>query len=613
MLNNPYQNRKFIVAAILIVVILIYIVRFFSLQVIRGEEFGSIAGRNARLYKTLHPPRGMIFDRNGELLVYNKPAYDVMVITRGIQNLDTLEFCRILGIDREFFDTRMNEIRDRRRNRGFSPHTPQVFMTQLSVRDIAGFKQSSFKFPGFYIQSRTLREYAFPNAAHVLGSIGEVSQRQIDADSHYRRGDFAGQSGIESTYERILRGEKGVEILLRDARGRIKGSFQDGRYDVAPRAGEDITLTIDIHLQQLGERLMNGKIGSIVAIEPSTGEILAMVSNPTFDPSLLVGRARSRNFIELRDDPTKPLLNRAVQARYAPGSTFKMIQALIGLEMGGITEHSRFLCHGTDSRPIRCTHFHQTPTDVYVAIQQSCNPFFWATFRNTLELHGYGARNATFKNTYTTWASKVKSFGLGPRIPNTDIFEQRDGFIPNEEFFNRRFGPTGWRATTIRSLAIGQGEILTTPLQMANFTAAIANKGYFITPHLRRTGLAEWERHETAVDSRHFPAAIEGMRRMMVYTGSGSRLRVPGVQVAGKTGTTQNPHGENHSMFVAFAPLENPQIAIAVVVENSGFGAHFALPIASLMIEQYILGKIGRTDLLERTINTITNPDVVRR
>jgi len=612
MLSNPYQNRKFVMAAIIIVVILIYIVRFFLLQIVETQH-GEQARRNALLHRTLHAPRGMIFDRNGELLVYNKPAYDIMVVTRGIQNLDTLEFCRLLGIDREFFDTRMSEIRDRRRNRGFSPHTPQLFMTQLSAKDIAGFKQASFRFPGFHIQKRTLREYTFPNAAHVLGSIGEVSQRQIDADSYYRRGDFAGQDGIEFTYERILRGERGVEILLRDARGRIKGRYRDGERDIAPRAGENITLTIDIKLQQLGERLMNGKIGSIVAIEPSTGEILAMVSNPTFDPSLLVGRARSRNFIELRDDPTRPLFNRAVQARYSPGSTFKMVQALIGLEMGAITAHSRFLCHGTDSRPIRCSHFHQTPTDVYVAIQQSCNPFFWATFRNTLELHGYGMRNAIFKNTYSTWASKVKSFGLGPRIPNTDIFQQMDGFIPNEEFFDRRFGSTGWRAMTIRSLAIGQGEILTTPLQMANFTAAIANGGYFITPHLRKTDSHTWERHETAIDSRHFPVAIEGMRRMMVYTGSGSRLRVPGIEMAGKTGTTQNPHGRNHSMFVAFAPLENPQIAIAVVVENSGFGATYALPIASLMIEQYIFGEVRRTDLLEKTENTITNPNVVRR
>ena len=608
MLSNPHQNRKFVIAAVFIGVILLFIAQFFRLQVL-DDEFETAARNNALLRRTLHAPRGMIFDRNGTLLVYNKPAYDITVVMRRLQ-VDTLELCRVLGIDREFFEMRMDEIR---RRRGFSWRTPQVFMSQLTAQDVAAFKELRYRFPGFDIQNRELREYAFPNAAHILGNIGEVSPRQLEADNFYRRGDFAGQAGIEYTYERLLRGERGVEVLLRDAHGRIQGRYRNGAEDRPPVAGEDITITIDIALQKLGERLLNGMIGSIVAIKPQTGEILAMVSNPTFDPSLLVGRERGRNFRELAEDPTRPLFNRAVQAQYSPGSTFKMIQAAVALEMGGIRAGTTFICHGRESRPIRCTHSHQTPTDVYVAIQQSCNPFFWGTFRNTLELEGYGVGNANFIRTFNTWASKVRSFGLGDRFENTDIFQQSAGFIPTEEFFDRRFGPRGWRAMTIRSLAIGQGEILTTPLQMANFTAVLANRGWFITPHLRKTEQSVLQRNYAEISPEHFIPVVEGMRRMMTHTGGGIRNQVPGVPIAGKTGTTQNPHGENHSMWVGFAPLNDPQIAIAVVVENSGFGATFALPIATLMIEQYILGEVRRTELLNRMENWITNPDVVRR
>lgn len=609
MINDPYQNRKYVISAIIVGVILLYIMRLFSLQVLE-TKYKEGAESNALLYKTLYAPRGLIYDRNGELLVYNKPAYDITVIMREVQNLDTLEFCQTLGITKEYFDTRIADVKNKRKNLGYSSYTPQLFMSQLDMKDVANFQQSSYKFPGFYIQNRTLREYSYPNAAHVLGSIGEVSRQQIESDKYYKQGDYAGRDGIEYVYEKDLRGEKGTEILLRDARGRIKGKYDNGEKDIAPKSGDNITLTLDIELQRLGERLLSGKIGSVVAIEPNTGEILAMVSNPTFDPSLLVGRERSKNYSELANDATKPLLNRATQAQYSPGSTFKTIQALICQDMDGINERTLFSCNGQDSKPIKCTHWHKTPANIYDAIEQSCNPYFWNAFRSTLELNGYGEKNELFKKTYKTWEEKVRSFGFGSKIPDTDIYEQMGGYLPTESYYARYYGETGWRALTIRSLSIGQGEILVTPLQLANAVAAIANEGYYVTPHLRKTDSLALKVHQVEVESKYFPIVKEGMRRMIENTSSGRAYKVPEVVMGGKTGTVQNPHGEDHSLFIGFAPLDNPQIAIAVVVENAGFGATWAMPIANLMIEQYLFNTVKRTYLLNRIENTVINQDV---
>ncbi len=611
MINDAYQNRKYVLAAIMLVVILIYVFRLFSLQILESK-YKEGAESNALLKQTLYAPRGLIFDRNGKLMVYNKSAYDIMVIMREVQQLDTLGFCEILGIDKEYFDTRMSEIKDRRKNLGYSSYTPQLFMSQLDTREIAAFQQILYRYPGFYIQNRTLREYAYPNAAHVLGSIGEVPRQQVEADDYYRPGDYAGREGIEYVYEKELRGEKGVEVLLRDARGRIKGRYEEGKQDVAPKAGTDLNLTIDIDLQQFGERVMSGKIGSIVAIEPATGEILAMVSNPTFDPSILIGRERSNNYAKLAHDQSKPLLNRATHAQYSPGSTFKIIQALICQDMGGITPHSTFTCYGPESQPIRCTHHHKTPTNLYVGIEQSCNPYFWYAFRATLEKDGYGERNEIFKEKYRIWEDKVRSFGLGSKIPDTDIYDQLGGFIPGADYYTRYYGETGWKAMTIRSLSIGQGEILVTPLQLANFAAAVANEGYYVTPHLRKTDSLARRLHYTEVDNRYFEDVKIGMKRMMTNTYGGMRNLIPGVEVGGKTGTVQNPHGEDHALYIGFAPLDDPKIAIAVVVENAGFGASYALPIASLMIEQYLFGKVERKELLERMEKLVLNPDVKR-
>ncbi len=397
---------------------------------------------------------------------------------------------------------------------------------------------------------------------------------------------------------------------MRDARGRIQGKYENGEKDIVPKSGKNLTLTIDIDLQQLGERLLAGKIGSIVAIEPQTGEILAMVSNPTFDPSMLVGRQRSINYTKFINDKTKPLLNRATQAQYSPGSTFKLIQSLVCQEMEGITPRTHFGCSGQESTPIKCTHRHKTPANLYDAIEQSCNPYFWQAFRNTLEKNGYGNGNENFKKSYREWEQIVRSFGLGSKLADSDVYEQLAGLIPSESHYNKTYGQNGWRALTIRSLAIGQGEVLVTPLQLANATATIANEGFYITPHLLKTDSLKQRIHYAEVNNKYFASVKEGMKRVIDNTSSGMAYKMPDIKMGGKTGTVQNPHGEDHSIFVGLAPLDNPQIAIAVVIENAGFGATWALPTASLMIEQYLKGEIERVELLERLENKVINPDV---
>lgn len=611
MINDTLQNRRYTIAIIMSTVIVVYILRLFTIQIIESK-YKEGADSNAFLKKTQYPPRGLMYDRNHVLLVYNKPAYDIALIMREIHDLDTTSLCEALNIDKATFIKKIADIRDRRKNPGYSSYTPQLFMTQLDIEEIATIQQSMYKFPGFYIQNRTLREYAYPNAAHVLGSIGEVSQRKLESDDYYTTGDYAGRDGLEYTYEKQLRGEKGVEILLRDAKGRIKGKYENGKEDVAPKAGKNLTLTLDIKLQALGEKLMTGKVGSIVAIEPSTGEILAMVSNPAFNPALLVGRQRSHNYLQLVRDPTKPLMNRATQAQYSPGSTFKTIQALVCQQMGGIDEHTMFSCNGPESSPIKCTHHHGSPVSLLSAIEQSCNPYFWNTFRATLEKDGYGEKNVNFKKNYNIWAESMRRFGFGGKFDDSDIYEQSRGNIPKEKYFNKYFGETGWRALTIRSLSIGQGEILVTPLQLANSMAAICNNGYYITPHLNKCDSMLKHIHQTEIDKKYFPIVYEGMARVFESgTARGSILE--GVNMCGKTGTADNSHGKPHSIFVGFAPRENPKIAIAVIVENAGFGATYAAPIFSLLVEQYLKGKIERTELEDRVSKMVTNSNVEER
>ena len=612
MINNTFQNRRHVIAIIISIIVLVYIVRLFSIQILE-DKYKEGAVSNAFLYKTHYAPRGLIYDRNQNLLVYNKPAYDVMVIMREIQHLDTVSLCNDLGITLDYFNQRFVEIKDRQKNRGYSPYTPQLFMRQLSTDEIATMQQSIYKYRGFYIQNRTLREYKYPVAAHLLGNVGEVSAQAIEKDSYYRQGDYAGRDGIEYTYEKQLRGEKGVEILLRDAKGRIKGRYEEGREDIAPKTGANLILTLDIQLQLLAEQLLNGKIGSIVAIEPSTGEILALASNPTFDPSVLVGRQRSDNYNKLEKDPNKPLFNRATQAQYSPGSTIKPMQALVCMQLGGITEHSRFSCNGKDSSPISCTHWHGSPVSLLNAIEQSCNPYFWNAFRAALEKDGYGEGNTNFRNAFIEWEAAFHRFGLGHRFSDGDLYEQSRGYIPDTAFYDRVYrAKTAWRAMTIRSLAIGQGEMLATPLQLANMTAAIANEGYYITPHINKADSMKQRIHDVGVNKEHFAIVKEGMLNVTTSGTARHYAQIPGITICGKTGTVENNHGKDHSLFIGFAPKDNPQIAIAVAVENAGFGSTWASPIASLLMEQYLKGEIERVWILDRMLNTILNPDVKR-
>jgi penicillin-binding protein 2 len=612
MINDTLQNRRYVISIIMSAVIVVYILRLFTIQII-DTKYKNGADSNAFLKKTQYPSRGLIYDRNHKLLVYNKPAFDIAMIMREIHDLDTLAFCKALNIDKPSFINRIKEIKDYKKNPGYSSYTPQLFMTQLSIEDIATIQQSMYKYPGFYIQNRTLREYAFHCAGHVLGSTGEVSQVKIDNDDYYKLGDYAGRDGIEKTYEEQLRGEKGVEIMLRDAKGRIKGKYENGKEDIAPKAGENLTLTLDVQLQILAEKLLTGKVGSVVAIEPSTGEILAMASSPSFDPAILVGRQRSKNYMQLVNDPTKPLINRATQAQYSPGSSFKPIQALVFLQMGGITSHTMFPCNGPESTPVKCTHHHGSPVSLLNAIEESCNPYFWNAFKSTLEKDGYGPKNARFRKNYDEWVDRVKSFGLGSKFTDSDIYEQSRGYIPSQKFYNRVYrAVTGWRAITIRSLAIGQGEVLVTPLQLANAIAAVANQGYYITPHLNKCDSMLRKIHRCKVDKKYFPIVFEGMARVF-EKGTARSSKIEGLDMCGKTGTSENSHGKDHSIFVGFAPRINPKIVIAVVIENAGFGSTYAAPIFSLLVEQYIKGKIARTDMEERITNIVTNSNVQER
>ena len=609
MINDQYYNRQYVIGGIIILVVLIYIIRLFGLQII-DQSTRDQADNNALLKQTIYPSRGLIYDRNGKLLVSNQPIYEVTIILREMGNdFDTIGFCRTLDITREAYESRLEEIKDKKKNRGYSKYTPQLFLSHLTKNDIAPLQESLYRFPGVQIRKRTLREYTYNSAAHVLGSIGEVNQRDIDNDNYYQSGDYSGRDGIERVYEKDLRGEKGVEILMRDSKGRIQGKFRDGEEDVPAHTGKNITITLDIDLQQITERLFAGKIGSAVAIEPSTGEVLAMVSNPAWNPQLLVGKNRSKNYVQLQKDETKPLMNRAVQATYSPGSTFKTLQALVCLQDKGITIHSEYPCSGPSSTPIKCTHHHGSPVSLQNAIEQSCNPYFWCAFRDMLQKNGYGKNNEDFRKRYQLWRDDVMSFGMGNKFTDSDIPEQAGGNIPSIKFYDKYYGKTGWKAITIRSLSIGQGEILVTPLQLANQAATIANGGWYITPHINKNDSMKSRKHTTNVSPEYFSYVQEGMRRVMT-NGTGRWHQVDSLHMCGKTGTVQNPHGKDHAIFIGFAPMESPKIAVAVVVENAGFGATWAAPIASMMMEQYLTDTIQRTALYDRIKGEVLNANV---
>ena len=600
-MRNPYSARKYLIISLIVAVGIVFVFRLFYLQII-DRSYKLSASNNVLRYMTQYPARGLIYDRHGDLLIYNEAAYDLMVIPRQVRNIDTTELCQILGIDAETY------IRNLTRARAHSWFRPSVFEQQISRETYGYLEEKLFKYPGFFVQIRTLRKYSKPIAAHTVGYIGEVSSRVIENNPYYRMGDYIGISGIERTYEEILRGHKGVRIKMVDVHNREVGSYMDGRFDTTAIMGTDLYITLDANLQAYGELLMVNKRGSIVAIEPSSGEILALVSSPAYDPNLMVGRARNRNYNNLSQDTLKPLFNRALMATYPPGSTFKMVNALIAMQHGAITAQSSYACAGRETRPIRCSHNHKSPLALRHAIEHSCNPYFWGCFRDLMN-------SPQFKNTaeaYSQWVEDMHSFGFG-RTFGSDLFGEQTGKVPLPSEYNRIYGVNRWRALTIRSLSIGQGEILLTPLQMANMATIIANEGFYYPPHLVKAigegdsvKPLEIERIYTNIDKQHFHDVIEGMHQVYIGDhGTARWYKLNDIEMCGKTGTAENPHGKDHSLFVAFAPKENPEIAIAVVVENAGFGATWAVPIATLMIEKYLKGEVSRKHVEERMINAI--------
>lgn len=599
MKNYELEKRKWVIGGAATLIIVIYLIRLFNLQIL-SDHYKEHAESNALYHSIQYPERGAIYDRNGELLVFNQPAYDITFVPREVTELDTLDFCNALGITLEQFNVRMKDVSNRWKNPGYSRYTPQVFMTQLSAEESGVFQEKLFKFPGFSIQRRTIRQYTYNSAGHILGDIGEVSKKDIKEDDYYIQGDYAGRQGIEKSYEKHLRGEKGVEVLLRDARGRIQGHYMNGELDYPSTPGKNLTLGIDIQLQMLGERLMQNKIGAIVAIEPKTGEILCMVSSPTFDPHLMIGRQRGKNHKLLQQDPRKPLLNRAIQGTYPPGSTFKTAQGLIFLEEDIIeTETPLFPCNGGfnyRNLHVGC-HGHASPIPLVPAIATSCNSYFcWGLFRMIGDKK-YGS----VQNALTVWKDHMVSQGFGYRL-GTDLPSEQRGFIPNSDFYDRAYRKS-WNGLTIISISIGQGEITTTPLQIANLAATIANRGHFITPHVvseiqdSKLDSIYYEKRHTTIDASYYDDIVAGMRAAVTgSTGSATCRAVghilPGIEACGKTGTAQN-RGKDHSVFMGFAPMDDPQIAIAVYVENGGFGATYGVPIGAMMMDQYLNGKLS--------------------
>lgn len=588
------EYRRYVIAGVAIFIVTVYIIRLFTLQIM-SDDYKKNADSNAFLKKVEFPARGVISDRNGKLLVYNQNAYDIMVVMNEEKGrLDTTEFCNSLGITKEFFIKRMEEIKDRNKNPGYSRFTQQLFMSQLSEKEFSVFQEKIYRFPGFYVQRRSVRQYTMPYAAHVLGDMAEVSAADIEEDSYYQPGDYIGKMGVEKSYEKQLRGEKGVQIMLRDAHGRIQGSYMNGKFDRRPVPGKDLTLSLDIKLQALGERLLEGKIGSIVAIEPSTGEVLCMVSSPTYDPRTVTGRKRGKMHAMLSRNPWKPLLNRSIMGMYPPGSTFKTTQGLTFLTEGIIGPGTSFPCHhGFYCRGLHVgCHGHASPISLVPAIGTSCNGYFcWGLYY----MLGNRKKYKNVQEGMNTWRDYMVSMGFGYKL-GIDLSGEKRGLIPNAQYYDKAYRGS-WNALTVISIAIGQGEVLLTPLQIANLGATIANRGYFYTPHVVKKVKGEQleakfrEKHYTKASRRAYEYIVAGMRRA-VTGGTCRAADRADYEVCGKTGTAQN-HGQDHSIFMGFAPMNNPKIAIAVYVENGGFGADYGVPIGALMMEQYIKGKLS--------------------
>lgn len=599
------MKKTGLLSFLIILVGIVYIMRLFYLQVLNNSYNIPTLNNSAVKITYDYPERGYIYDRNGLLLVANQLSYDIMVIPREVKPLDTTEFCSLLKITKEDF------IKKYKKAERYSTRIPSTFLAQLSKNDYAYLQEKMHKFKGFFIQKRSLREYPINSAANVLGYISEVNESMIQQNPYYQLGELIGTAGVEKTYEEILRGTKGVKHIQRDRFNREIGSYKNGKYDTLPIQGKDLTLTIDSKLQEYGEALMVNKRGGIVALEPSSGEILALVSMPTYNPNLMVGRERSKNFTRLYlDSINRPLLDRGLQAQYPPGSPFKIISALIALQENVITTTTSIKCFGGYRYGSREEAFMKCHCDTYgspvtlnKAIYRSCNSYFSNAYRKSIEKYETPTKGME------VWSRHAKSFGLGNYL-NNDLSVGQKGLIPDGNFYNRYYPHGGWRAVTTISNAIGQGEILTTPIQLANMTATIANKGFYYTPHIVKN-IKDQELDKkfttpkyTTIDQQYFEPVIEGLFNVFEKPhGTANWSKVKGLEICGKTGTAENPHGQDHSIFIAFAPKNNPKIAIAVFVENGYWGSRWAGPIATLMIEKYLNGKTTRPWEEERMFN----------
>lgn len=597
---DKFENRKNVIIIVFVIVFAVMLLKLFSIQII-NKSYKLFSENNSIKEKTIYPGRGLIYDRNGKLIVCNEAVYDILVTPKMVKSdFDTTAFCALVGLDKETFNILFDKCKK------YSSYKSSILVSQVGKEDIARIEESLYKFDGIEIQPRTVRGYPYHSGAHLLGDVGETSEAFLKKHPDYKMGDYVGLSGIEKTYENDLRGIKGKKHVLVNVHNVEMGCYDGGVHDVNAVKGNDIILELDIDLQTYGEQLMKYKRGSIVAIDPKTGSILAMVSTPTYDPNLLVGRARSANYLKLVEDTVNiPLLNRAVMGEYSPGSTFKTFNALAGLQTQVITEHTRFYCAGPTATPIKCTHHHESPLSVIPALRESCNPFFRNVFEGIINKYPTPAEGLDI------WADIANSFGLGQSF-KSDIGYGKAGLIPNSLYYNSVYKNNRWKASTIRSLSIGQGEVLVTPIQLANLAATIANDGYYIQPHFARAIVSGTDTiypfadsiHRAKVDEKYFAIVKEGMRQVVDIGTARWYGKVQGIDVCGKTGTVQNPKGKDHAIFMAFAPLEDPKIAIAVVVENAGFGSTYASPVASLLIEKYLKGEIERKYVEEKVLNT---------
>lgn len=585
-----YINRKYILGGIAVAVVIIYLIRLFSLQLM-SDDYKKNADSNAFRKEIQYPSRGLILDRKGRLLVYNESSYNIMVVMNDQRGIDTLDFCQTVGITKDFYIKRMDEIKSKI---SYSRYTPQLFMSQIPAEEFSVFREKLFRFKGFSVEKRSVRHYTTGLGAHLLGDVGEVNDKDIANDDYYQNGDFIGKLGVERSYEKELRGEKGMRIMLRDVHGRTQGHYQNGKYDKAPVPGKDVTLSIDLDLQALAERLLEGKLGAIVAIEPSTGQILCMASSPTYDPRLTVGRNRGKYHQQLSRDPMRPLLNRAIMGTYPPGSTFKITQALMGLQEGSITPEIAFPCHhGFNYKGLHLgCHGHASPINLVPAIGTSCNAYFcWNLYRMFSNKRKYGS----VQNAMNCWKDHMVDMGFGYKL-GIDLPGESRGMIPNANYYDDHYRKS-WNALTVISISIGQGEVTATPLQIANLAATVANRGHYYVPHIVRSirgGQIDslyTHPHHTTISPRWYNYAVAGMRKA-VLSGTCHAANIPGIEVCGKTGTAQN-RGHDHSAFMGFAPMNSPRIAVVAYIENGGFGAVYGVPIGALIMEQYLNGSLS--------------------